>query len=135
MAVQPKNRAEWMALGPRITELSAAGLGNIEICVELGIDPARNSQTHIAIVLRALGLPPMKRGSKPGKAARADAPSSSWTGYRITSDWRDPKCVERDMGGKRFEDVTFRARRSAPIFVPARRSAPSAGVADYLGAR
>lgn len=135
MAIQPKNRAEWMYLGPRITELSAAGLGNIEICGELGIEATRNNQQWIALVRRALGLPVMKRGSKPGKAAHAESPSSSWAGYRITSDWRDPACVARDMAGQRFEDVTFRARRSTPIFVPARRSAPSAGVADYLGAR
>lgn len=134
MKVQLKSRADWMALGPRIAELSAEGRGNIEICVILGIEPTRNNQQWIAAVRRALGLPPGRRGSKPGENPCSGSPSAAWAGYVITSDWLDPVCVARDMAGRRFEDVTFRARQPDPTFVPARRHAPSAGVADYSGA-
>lgn len=130
----PKTRIQWMAFGPRITELSAQGLSCIEMCAALGIESNRGNHTQISIVRRRLGLPPMKSGVKPGVVSRAAVPSASWSGYEITSDWRDPKCVARDMAGRRFEDVPLRARQPDPTFVPAHRSAPSAGVADYSGA-
>lgn len=130
----PKTRIQWMAFGPRITELSAQGLSCIEICAALGIESKRSNHTQISIVRRRLGLPPMKSGGKPGVVSRAAAPSGVWDDYQIESDWCDPECVARDMAGRRFEDVTFRARQPDPTFVPARRHAPSAGVADYSGA-
>lgn len=118
----PKTRIQWMAFGPRITEMSARGLSCIEMCAALGIESTRSNHTQISIVRRRLGLPPMKRGSRPGIASREAAPSSAWSDYEITSDWRDPECVARDMGGRTFENVTFRP------------AAPRAGrTDDYVG--
>lgn len=127
----PNSRAGWMALGPQITELSAAGLNCIEICDTLDIESTRANHTNIAIVRRNLGLPKMKSGTRSGAPSHAASPSAVWADYEITSDWRDLRCVERDMGVRRFEDVTFRGASRDPIFMPARKRAHSAGVADY----
>jgi len=131
----PNSRAGWMALGPQITELSASGLNCIEICAALDIESTRANHTNIAIVRRHLGLPKMKSGTRRGVPSDAASPSAVWADYEITSDWRDLKCVERDMGGRRFEDVTFRGASRDPVFMPARKRVHSAGVADYSGAR
>lgn len=127
----------WARLGPRIAELAATGLDAAGILAELGLAPSPANRAQVSKARRKFGCGHKQLAAASGaEGAGAAHPSAVWAGYVITSDWRDPACVARDMGGKRFENMPgMGASSSNPVFVPARKRAHSAGVADYMGAR